>query len=121
MVSNTAATRARPRASADKRFVAAAIRMVCIAASSARLTHDIDERRLAACDDRYRFAQHGRELRRILDRPRGPHTHALRERRVVDERVLERRADLRTPVDAAAAARGHALHVHELLVIRAVV
>ena len=62
----------------------------------------------------------GAEIVRVRDRALRVDAHPLRDLREVDVRILDRRPDVRAR-DAAVVPVGHALQVHDLLVIRAVV
>src|SRR5437764_10714568 len=70
--------------------------------SSARLGDDVDQRRLAALDDGDRAPERGRELGRIADRAFAMDPIAARHGGVIDVRILERRADIRSGHAAAA-------------------
>src|SRR3954462_6525133 len=90
----------------------------------ARLRPDVNERGLAGFHRRHRLLDRRPELGRILDRSFRPPAHRLRELMILDVRIHDAGAD-RAHVaaeagDTVAEAR-HPLHVHQLLVIAAVV
>jgi len=75
---------------------------------------------LAALDDGDRALDGGREVARVGDGPFRVPAHALRELRVVDRWIVDRRSDVRA-ADAPVPAVAHALHVHYFLMIRTVI
>ena len=85
-----------------------------------RLRHDVDERRLTAFDDVKGSSNSRREIIGVRDRALRVDAHPLRDLREVDVRILDRRPDV-SARDAAIVPVGHALQVHDFLVIRAVV
>src|SRR6476469_7535809 len=101
-----------------------AIIHIRITAPSTRLRHDIDQRRLAGLDHLHRLFERWRKFTWFGYRTGRPHPHRTRQLAVVDGRIFETRAD-RTYVvakagDAVAAVR-HALNVHHLLMIAAII
>src|ERR1700730_1332446 len=85
-----------------------------MAISSARVHHNIDQRRLPALDHRNRALQGGPEIARIRNRAFAIDAKAPCDGCVVDVRVLDRGADFGVG-DATAVTRGHALQIHGLL------
>src|SRR5712692_3981703 len=98
----------------------AAMARFTVSCSSTRLRDDIHQRRLAALNYLDGAPDGGAEVLGIFDRTLAVHAHAPRQLRVMDVGVLERRADVGAG-DAAIVAVAHALQVHDLLVVRAVV
>src|SRR5438874_3409947 len=120
-----AARVARPAASAanpTERTRILRTRRMCF--TSTRLSDGIDERRLALLDHLDGFLERRPEILRIGDRALGPPTLRPRETGIVDVRRVDAGADrARALAEArnAVAPVGQALHVHDLLVIAAVV
>src|SRR5690242_266186 len=75
---------------------------------STRLRHDVDERGLAALHNFERAGDRRTQIGRVVDRPLRIDAHRFRERREVDVRVVERRADM-SALDAALIALRDAL------------
>src|ERR1700733_9668511 len=96
------------------RTTARRARFVTIIAPSPTLGNDVDQGGFAALDDRDAALERRREVLRIADGADRLDAHALRDLRVVDERIAQRGADMRA-IDAAHVAVGHPLHVHEFL------
>src|SRR5262245_38415952 len=88
--------------------------------SSTWLHDEVDEHRLAALDDIDAALQRGTEIGRALDRSDADDTHRIGELRIAHERIADRGRDV-PPVHAAITPRGHALQMHDLLMISAVV
>src|SRR6266700_3736199 len=80
----------------------------------------VEQRRLTALDDRDGPPQRWSQIPRIIDGALGVHPHALRQLGEIHIRVRKRSPDSGA-VDSALVPVGHALHVHELFVIGAVI
>src|SRR6185503_6211837 len=87
---------------------------------SARLRDDIDERGLAFAHDGERTRDRRTEIVRILDRALAVDAERFSERGEVDVRRVDGGADMGA-IDAALIALRDALHMHRLLMVRAVV
>src|SRR3984885_13749588 len=114
-----AATAASARATGSK-----AVRRQYIVTSSAWLREHIDQRRLAGFHHGDRFLDRRPKIRRIGDRPLRPPSHRLRELVIGNVGIHDAGADRRqivADIGDAVTEVGELLHVHDLLVITAVV
>src|SRR5262245_39370106 len=90
----------------------------------ARLRPNIDESRLARLHHRHRFLDRRSEFRGILDRSLRPPAHRLRELVVLDVRIHDAGANrpyIVAQICHSISEAGESLHMHELLVVAAVV
>src|SRR3989441_1958517 len=87
---------------------------------SARLSHHVDHCGLATHDDSKRAAQCWTEIFRIGDGPFAVDAQPARDRRVIDVGIFDGGTDAGVG-DAALMAVGHALDMHDLLMVRAIV
>src|SRR5580692_10879666 len=89
-------------------------------ASSTRLRDDVDQHGLAGLDGGDALAESVGEVVGVLDRPDAHRAIAERDLGVIDVRIVDRDADRRIAYTAIVPIR-HALDVHELLMIGAVI
>src|SRR5450755_2089202 len=86
----------------------------------ARLCDHVDQRRFSVLDDLDGPLNRRPQILRVRNRPLGMHAHTLRQLGEVDFRVDQGGTDIGT-VDATIVTIGHTLHVHQLLMISAIV